>query len=140
MINEQNLKPFTKGYDPRRKGNGRKKGSKSLAAIIREFEGEDFDWKVLTKSSPAKTAKMIEERLKPMGAPFRALVYKAYLEAINGNVKAMDFLRKAGYGDKIDLTTDGEKIEMPIVISVIKPRKINAEDRPETEPSNRSDQ
>ena len=36
MTNPKNLKSFKQGYDPRRKGNGRPKGSVSIVAKLKE--------------------------------------------------------------------------------------------------------
>lgn len=47
MANEENLKPFEHGYDPRREGNGRPKGSKSAKTIFRELlasQDPDGEW------------------------------------------------------------------------------------------------
>lgn len=134
MAGKDNLVPFKKGYDARRKGNGRPKGSKSLATIIRELENEEFDWNILPTKDREKLEEFVES-FGPIGSPFRVIVLKAVLDSIFGNptekASAREWLRKAGYGDKLDVTTKGKKIEAPLVVSTIKPR--DAEPIPETE-------
>lgn len=119
MANEENLKPFKEGEDPRRNTQGRQKGSKNLATIVRELEAEDFDWSKV----PIKQ----KEAAKAIGSPWRAIVYTAIGMAMSGNVKAMEWLRKSGYGDKLDVTSDGKKIQTPLIISEIKPRHATTE-------------
>jgi len=102
MANEQNLKPFTGADDPRRM-NGRPKGVKNLATIIRELENEEFDWSKI----PVKD----RDKAKAIGAPWRAKVYTAIAKAYAGDVKAMEWLRKSGYGNSLDLTSGGEPIK-----------------------------
>lgn len=97
-----NLKPFTGADDPRR-SNGRPKGSKNLATIVKELENENFDWKYV----PIKA----KEAAKEIGSPWRAIVYTAVASAMSGNVKAMEWLRKSGYGDKLDLTSGDEPLK-----------------------------
>lgn len=87
MANEQNLKPFTGVDDPRRQ-NGRSKGSKNLATIVRELENENFDW-----SQPYIKQKNLT------GTPWRAIVAVALSQALDGNIFAAEWLRKASYGN-----------------------------------------
>lgn len=119
MANEENLVPFKKGEDPRREGNGRPKGRKSLATIIRELENEDFDWTIIPKHG-----KEFQERFAHIGSPFKVITLVATLQAIRGSKDAREWLRKSGYGDKLDLTSDGKKIESPLIVSVVKGRNV----------------
>lgn len=121
---QQNLVPFPPGQSGN--PNGRPKGSKSLSTIIRELEDEQFDWKLFPKHS--KALKEFVEMSFPIGSPFRAIVYRAVLDAVGGKgvekVAAREWLRKAGYGDKLDLTSKGQRIKQePVIISTIKPRE-----------------
>lgn len=108
MSNPNAIPPEHSKWKPGQSGNpkGREKGSKSLATIIRELESEDFDWKHV----PIKN----KEAVMQMGSPFKAIVYVALGQAISGDKAAREWLRKAGYGDK--LSVDAEiKLETPIL-------------------------
>lgn len=114
--------------------NGRPKGRKSLATIIREMENEEFNWDILPTKNNEKLREFVEQ-VAPMGSPFRAIVMKMALEALQGNVKAAEWIRKAGYGDKLDLTSKGERIRQePIVVSTITPRYANTQTETEESP------
>lgn len=94
--------------------NGRPKGVKNLATIVRELEAEDFDWaKIPIKQKDAAQA---------IGSPWRAIVFTAIGMAMSGNVKAMEWLRKSGYGDKLDITTAGDKIEA-VQVTIVNPNE-----------------
>lgn len=123
-IVDQTHPPVEHQFKPGESGNpkGRTKGTKNLATIIRELEGEDFDWSLV----PIKQKDIAQK----IGSPWRAIVYTAIAAAYSGNVKAMEWLRKSGYGDKLDVTSAGRAILTPAIISVIGPR--NAEPQAET--------
>jgi hypothetical protein len=107
MANPQNIEPHK--FKPGQSGNpkGRPPGRKSLATIIRELENEDFDWKHI----PIKN----KEAVAAMGSPFQAIVMVAVGQAVSGDKAAREWLRKAGYGDKLDVTSDGEKLNVALV-------------------------
>lgn len=88
-----NLKPFTRGNDSRRNTKGRPKGSKNLATLIRELEDPDFNWTLI----PIKP----QHALYTTGTPWRAIVYVALAKSLSGDVRAMEWLRRAGYGNKV---------------------------------------
>jgi len=87
-------------FKPGESGNpkGKPKGTKNLSTIIRELENEDYDWSLI----PIKN----KEAAQKFGAPWKAIVATALAKAYSGDIKAAEWLRKAGYGDK--LTLDGE--------------------------------
>lgn len=107
MANPQNIEPHK--FKPGQSGNpnGRPKGAKSLATIIRELERDDFDWKHV----PIKN----KDAVAAMGSPFKAIVMVAVGQAVSGDKAAREWLRKAGYGDKLDVTSDGEKLNVALV-------------------------
>lgn len=128
-MNENSLKNLILFKDGE-SGNpkGKPKGRKSLATIIRELEEEEFDWSLFPAKGNRELEKLIEQ-LGPIGSPFRAIIYKAVLDAIAGKstekAAAREWLRKAGYGDKLDLTSKGERIKQePVIISAITPRNV----------------
>lgn len=106
--------------------NGKPKGTKNLATIIEELEHEDFgDW---DKIPIKERAKAIE-----IGSPWRAIVYTAIAKAYSGDMRAAEWLRKSGYGDKLDVTSGGKRImQEPVYVSTIKPRNQNANTETET--------
>ena len=99
---------------------GRPVGSKNLATIIGELEAEDFDWsKVPIKQREAAQA---------IGSPWRAIVYTAIAKAYSGDMRAAEWLRKSGYGDKLDVTSGGKRISQPpVIVSEIKKRNVSTE-------------
>lgn len=127
MPNAQNLKPFKPGESGN--PNGRPKGSKSLATIIRELENEDFDWSKV----PIKN----QEAAKTMGSPFKAIVLVALGQAMGGDRHAREWLRKAGYGDKLDITSNDQPIQAATVVDL--GNLHNATDKPKAEPDSPSD-
>lgn len=81
--------------------NGRPKGRKNLSTIIRDcLEDPNFDWKIV----PIKK----RGRAMEIGTPFKAIVITALAKAYSGDVKAMEWLRKAGYGDKVEYVDETE--------------------------------
>lgn len=121
-----NKNPNTSGLTPFPPGvsgnpNGKPKGTKNLATIIEELEHEDFgDWDKIP----------IKERAKAMeiGSPWRAIVYTAIAKAYSGDMKAAEWLRKSGYGDKLDVTSGGKRISQPpVIVSEIKKRNVSTE-------------
>lgn len=101
--------------------NGRPKGRRNLATIIRDLmEDPDFDW----KNVPIKD----KDKAREIGSPWEAIVHTAMAQAWTGNKDAREWLRKAGYGDKIDVTSDGKRIQSPLIISTIQPRHVETKD------------
>jgi len=123
--------PIEHRFKPGQSGNpnGRPKGTKNLATIIRELESEDFDWTHV----PIKN----KEAVMQMGSPFKAIVMVALGQAISGDKAAREWLRKAGYGDKLDVTSNEQTIQAATIVDL---GNINATDQSETEPDSPSDQ
>jgi hypothetical protein len=82
MANEQNLKPFNKGFDVRR---GKKpKGSKHVSTYIRELlEDIEIDYTYNGKNV--------------RGTPIEAIIKATIIKAIQGDLKAAEILIKNGY-------------------------------------------
>lgn len=111
-------------WKPGQSGNpaGKVKGTKNLRTIILELEAEDYDWN-LVPLQPDGLAKA-----KEIGAPWRAIVKTALAKAFSGNMQAAEWLRKAGYGDKMDITTNGKDIVQPLMMPVITKREPEKEE------------
>jgi len=77
-------------------------GRKTMATVVREMlEDEEFEIKFKNGETRKWPAKIITE----------VLVRKA----ASGDVQAYNALVKSGYGDKVDVTTQGDKISQPVV-------------------------
>jgi len=94
MANEQNLKPFKKGYDVRR--GSKPKGSKHVSTYIRELL-EDVE---ITYTFNGKNV---------TNFPIEAIIKSAMIKAINGDLRATELLIKYGYGPAKEEVTQ-EKI------------------------------
>lgn len=106
MANEQNLKPWKPGQS----GNpaGMKKGTKHISTWIQEMlNDEDFETMLLDSRKG-----MVEFK----GAPLKAIIKTAVFRASQGDDKAREWLAKYGYGTKLDVTSDGEKLEGLVII------------------------
>lgn len=115
--------PIEHRFKPGQSGNpkGRPKGSKSLATIVRELENEDFDWSLVPIKQKELAAKI--------GSPWKAIVYTAIAKSFSGDTKAMEWLRKSGYGDKLDILSGGERIQsQPVIISQIGARHVKSDE------------
>lgn len=112
QVHEQDTpKPFTPGvsgnpatqFKPGQSGNpnGRPKGRRSLSTIIREMgEGANkLDWEKLPDD-----AKALRQKYGDDLPPFEVVVYVAMGQAMKGDQQAREWLRKAGYGDQLDIT------------------------------------
>jgi hypothetical protein len=90
MANEQNLKPFTGADDPRRM-NGKPKGTKHLSTYIQEaLVDPTFELKL-------KDGTILKEM------PIKAIIKTAVAKSVSGDTRAMEWLAKHGYGEKLNL-------------------------------------
>lgn len=81
-------------FQPGVSGNpaGRPKGSKNKRTLVKKMiEDPYFDWSMLSQ----KRAKELEAMYDTVGV---AIAYKMIIEAMSGNVRAAEWLRKTGYG------------------------------------------
>lgn len=90
------------------KGGHAKAGSKHLSTLIRDI-GNNIDWDKTTLKNKAQLKSLYGKN------GWQALTYVAFTKALAGDSKAMEWLSKNGFGDKLDITSDGEKLELPIV-------------------------
>lgn len=97
----KNLIPFKKGYDPRRKGNGRKPKLPELEQLLNEVLGEEKN-----DISAAK-----------------AVLLSLLAKATKGDVRAAEVLLDRAYGkamQRADLTSNGDSITgASVVVQVI---------------------
>ncbi|GAA1099824.1 DUF5681 domain-containing protein [Tsukamurella spumae] len=105
---------------------GRPKGRKSLSSTIQDLLNDERFIERLSGKLQDEVKKADPEF---QGTAMKAIVTTAMIEAFNPNNPhqarhaARDWLAKYGYGTKIDLVSDGERVEVaPLVISKIKPR------------------
>lgn len=102
MPNPENLTPWKPGQS----GNlaGKPKGAKHLSTHIQDLlNDEEF-----TLENFLFNGKQFK------GAPIKAIVTVAIMQALQGDQKWATWLAKYGYGDKLDITSKGERI-IPIL-------------------------
>ncbi len=105
MANDDNLKPFQKGHDPRR--GSKPLGSKHLSTYIREMlEDETFTQK-LSDGTILKSA------------PVKAIVKTLIVKAAQGDLRAFNLLAKHGYGQRIDLSIEEGSVKRGMSIEEI---------------------
>ena len=108
----ENLTPAQPGEV--RNPHGRPKGSKNLSSIIRELEDDNFEWDQIPMKQKDAVAKI--------GSPWRAIVYRAVAMAATGDIKAMKWLKDAGYGSKLTVEADEGFFSTPkIQIEIVQP-------------------
>jgi len=110
--------------DPSEAGKlgGRPKGSKNWSSVVQELLNDEELFNKLTENLKNKPL-----WLEPTGTKtlMQAVTIAQVLKAMGGSHFSAEWLRKTGFGDKIDITSNGETIKMePIVISQIKPRNL----------------
>lgn len=105
MLGNPNIANEGKPYQfkPGNPGGGKPPGTRSLSATIQELL-EDDNFEVELKNGT-----------KLKGRPSKKMSEVMYKLALSGNVKAYDVLAKYGYGSKVDITSGGEKLELPTV-------------------------
>lgn len=110
MAGTDNLKPFEQGDDPRRNTNGRPLGSKNWSTVVQDLlEDEDLAAKMLEgKDGKGVPPQYLNVLKRKDGA--HIIVTAMMARAISGDHRAADWLRKTGFGDKIDIDVKG-KIE-----------------------------
>lgn len=103
MANNENLTP----WEPGTSGNpaGRERGSKNWSTIVRELLDDPELAESMLKKKPGWWDKL------PNKNAHEAITMAMAIKALGGDVKAATWLRKTAYGDKLDLTTDGQPVK-----------------------------
>lgn len=90
--------------------NGKPKGRRSLSTIVRDLGESQIDWDAM-----GTTPDTLELKKKFQGrTAFEAISIVAQAQAMAGDNQAREWLRKAGYGDKMDITTNDESLNTPV--------------------------
>lgn len=101
---------------------GRPKGSRNWSTVTKELLDDPVLFEKLLGSMERKPAWLKDANPKTL---MDAITIAQSLKALSGSHFSAEWVRKTGYGDKVDITSGGERIAMePIVISSIKPRNI----------------
>ena len=108
MSNIDNLKPFDSERAREAGKKSSKKGSKHLKTLIQEI-GNDIEWNKTTLKDKDKMKKLYGNN------GWKALVYVAFTKGLAGDTKALDWLAKNGYGTNIDITSNGEQLNIAMV-------------------------
>lgn len=104
-------------------GNGgRPKGSRNWSTVVKKILDDEELFQQLLDGMEKKPAWLTGASPKTL---MDAITIAQSLKALGGSHFSAEWVRKTGYGDKIDITSNGETITVqPIVISNIKPRNI----------------
>lgn len=126
--------------DPSEAGKlgGRPKGSKNWSSVVQELLNDEELFTKLTDNMQNKPAWLDKTGTKSL---MQAITVAQAIKAMGGSHFSAEWLRKTGFGDKIDITSNGETLKVePIVVSKIKPRNIiDAEEIPRKEITDGSD-
>lgn len=99
---------------------GRPKGSKSWSTVVQELLSDEELFDKLTENLKNKPAWLDSTGTKTL---MQAVTIAQVLKAMGGSHFSAEWLRKTGFGDKIDITSNGEAITVaPIVISSLHAR------------------
>ena len=101
---------------------GRPKGSRNWSTVVKELLEDEELFQQLLDSMERKPAWLKNTNVKTL---MTAITVSQSLKALGGSHFSAEWVRKTGFGDKIDITSNGETIKVePIVVSQIKPRNI----------------
>jgi hypothetical protein len=104
---------------------GRPKGSRNWSTVVQDLLDDEELFKTLVDNMERKPAWLEKVGTKTL---MQAITTAQAIKAMGGSHFSAEWLRKTGWGDKIDLTSNGETIKIePIIVSDIKPRQIITE-------------
>lgn len=121
---EKREKQLNNLIDPSEAGKlgGRPKGSRNWSTVVQNLLEDEELFNTLVENMERKP-----RWLEPTGTKtlMQAVTVAQAIKAMGGSHFSAEWLRKTGWGDKIDLTSNGETIKIePVVVSQIKPRNI----------------
>lgn len=115
---EKQIAALTKGKD----AVGRPKGSRNWSTVVQELLNDEELFANLIENMDRKPAWLEKTGTKSL---MQAITTAQAIKAMGGSHFSAEWLRKTGFGDKIDITSNGETIKVePVVVSQIKPRNI----------------
>jgi hypothetical protein len=119
----ENLKPFKPGQS----GNpaGTKPGTKHLKTLIQEI-GNDINWDMTRFNN--ETKQDLNNKYGKNG--FKAIIYVMITKAIEGGVQEAKWLAENGYGKSVDITSDGNPINVVIESSYGREPKFRKDNTP----------
>ena len=101
---------------------GRPKGSRNWSSVVKELLDDEELFSQLLESMERKPQWLEKTGTNTL---MQAITIAQSLKALGGSHFSAEWVRKTGFGDKIDITSNGETIKVePIVVSQIKPRNI----------------
>lgn len=94
-------------FKPGESGNpeGRPPGIKNWATLVQQLLDDTALAEKLLSKKPGWWGNL------PSKNAGHAIVVAMMISAMNGDVKAATWLRRTGYGDKLDLTSDGKRVK-----------------------------
>lgn len=118
---ERQLANLTYGKD----ATGRPKGSRNWSTVVQNLLDDEKLFNTLIDNMERKPKWLGPTNTKTL---MQAITVAQAIKALGGSHFSAEWLRKTGWGDKIDITSDGERLTMqPIIISDIKPRGLPVE-------------
>jgi hypothetical protein len=112
----QNLKP----YQPGQSGNplGRPRGIKNWSTVIQQLLADEELVDNVIKSKPSWWSSL------PNKNAASAITVAMIVKAMSGDYRAAEWLRKTGFGDKLDVTAE-DRVE---VVHIFKPEKLSIDE------------
>lgn len=99
---------------------GRPKGSRNWSTVVKELLDDEELFAQLLESMERKPAWLKNTNVKTL---MNAITIAQSLKALGGSHFSAEWIRKTGFGDKIDITSNGETIKMePVIVSTIRAR------------------
>lgn len=99
---------------------GRPKGSRNWSTVVQQLLDDDELFATLVENMERKPAWLAPTGTKTL---MQAVTIAQAIKAMGGSHFSAEWLRKTGWGDKIDLTSNGETLtNEPVIVSVIRSR------------------